>query len=241
MKTLLAILSVALLVGCANTVDRVPPDAAARLKKIGVVSVAANSFSRQYVGVTVFGNELEHKDIKEWGLNAIYEERLASAVEKAFGATAVRSSQPAADFSRLHDLNGPWPALAFFTPNWGAIEGATRTYCAATGVDAVLVAGRVKTGDVFGRTNQVVEGLGIYTRRSDYLLHLLAVVGLMDCKTAKPLATVQKISTRPLSQDIARLKFAEWTPEVEQQLRQSATTLGDAAWVEAVDQIAPAR
>ena len=238
-------LAAVLIAGCATPNPTVSADTANRLKTIGVISVAANTFTRQYVGVTVFGNEREQKNLSSWNVNATYEAQLASAIESVFGAKAVQRSYSPAAFAKLHDLNGPWDAPAFSGPNWSAIEGATLSYCATTGVDAVVIAGRVKTGDIFGRTNQAVEGLGIYSRRGTSIMHLLAVVGLLDCRTGKPLAARSFSSQgsptpmKRLSEELGRMRIAEWTPEVEQELKKMAIELPDEAWADALKRMVP--
>ncbi len=104
------------------------------------------------------------------------------------------------------------------------------------------------TGDIFGGTNQSVGG-GIYSRRGVNILHGLVVVGLLDCKTGKPLASTgltrvlsngkMAFPTKALPEELARTKVAGWTPEVEQQLKQMVVTLPGQAWVDTLRKMAP--
>jgi hypothetical protein len=237
---------VALFVGCATPLPTVPSETLSRLKRVGVVSVAANKFTRQYVGVTVFGNELEAKPISDWDINSNYEAQIAIAVESVLGANAIRANYSAEQFSHVNDVNGPWDARAFMGPNWGAIEEASRNFCSANSLDALVVAGRIKTDDMFGGTNQLVEGAGIYSRRDIDLLHVLSVVGLIDCKSGKPLATRALMRRAPgshidskvffplqkLPSEIARMRIADWTPAIEAQIKQTLISLPGTGWAD---------
>jgi hypothetical protein len=54
----------ALLSGCATAPPSpLPAETASHLHRIGVISTAAKLFTRQYTGLTVFGNEREEVDI----------------------------------------------------------------------------------------------------------------------------------------------------------------------------------
>ena len=252
-KNLAIVLTTLLLSACATQEITISSEIAKRLNRVGIVSVTANTFTRQHVGFTVFGNEFEQKQLTDWDMNSQYESQLAKAVESVLGAKAVRATYAAADFSRVNELNGPWNAPAFWGPNWTAIEGATRTFCAANDLDAVVVAGRFKTSDIFGGSNQSVEGLGIYSGRGGDLLHLLTVLGLIDCKTAKPLASRLVFRSRPgaeekarkffpaieLPSEVTRMKMSEWTPGTEEKLKQLVVSLPGPAWAETLKLIAP--
>lgn len=253
LQTLAVVLTTAFLGGCATQNASIASDVFKRLNRVGVVSVTANRFTRQYVGVTAFGNEWEEKALAEWNINAQYEGQIALAVESVLGAKAVRAPYVAADFSRVNDVNGPWDAPAFRGPNWGAIEGSTKAYCAANNLDAVIVVGRLRGADIFGGTNQGVDGAGIYSRRSINVMHLVSVVGLLDCKTAAPLAVQglkrrqpgaaldagMVVPTRELPSEIARTKIPDWTPEVESQIKQLIVSLPGSAWQDTLGAMVP--
>lgn len=252
-KNLAIFLTGLLLSACATQEVSISSEAASRLNRVGIVSVTANHFTRQYVGFTVFGDELEQKELADWNINAQYEGQLAKAVEAILGAKAVRAPYSAAEFSRVNDVNGPWNAPAFWGPNWTAIEGTARTYCAANELDAVVVAGRFKTSDIFSKSNQSVEGLGIYSGRGADLLHLLTVLGLIDCKTAKPLASRLVFRSRPgaeaqarqffptiaLPSEVARMKISEWPPGTEEKIKQLVVALPGQAWAETLKLMVP--
>jgi len=234
-------LAAACLAGCAST-SKPLSETASSFKKIGVVSVAANDFSRRHVGVTVFGNEFEKKDISGWGVNKAYEAQLATAVEKVFGALAVQAPYAAAEFSRLNESG------------WEAIESVAKAYCASAGVDAIVVAAPRKTGDIYAKTNQRLEGVGIYTRLSHGHLHVLAVVGLLDCRTGKPVATANlarrsiesqngfpiiasDIPTTAIPKMIGRAKMSDWTQGDEQSVRRIVIELPERFWAEAMKEM----
>lgn len=175
--------------GCATSPATVPADVAVRLRKIGVISLTGQVFTRQYTGFTVFGNEQEEKDISSWQVDDRYQEQLAAALQ-AQGREAVTAPYSLPDFRRVYDLNGPWDAPAFRGPNWGAIAGATRAHCTSHQLDAVLLVIRSQVGDP-GK-NQSFGGAGIYMRAGGggnqlAILHLVSQVALLDCATAKPI------------------------------------------------------
>jgi len=104
--------------GCAT--HSISPEQAARFKRVGVISLAAYEFDRQYVGVMVFGNEREVKDISAWDVDAAYEEQIAVAVESISSAKAVRAPYAKAEFAHLNDLSGPVDHPLFWDPKLGS-------------------------------------------------------------------------------------------------------------------------
>lgn len=241
-STISTLLVAIALTGCASTSKTMAPEAAAGIKRVAVVSVTADEFTRQYVGFTVFGNEFEKKSIASWSIDKAYEDQIGAAAEKVFGATVVKAAYPLADFARVNELKGPWDAPAYWGPNWALIEAPTRDLCAANKLDGVLVAARQKEGDTFGGTNQFVSGAGIYTRRGISVLHLLSSVSLLDCKTGQILASQRLYQDRPdakyrdrlvsvpLPTEVSRTPIPQWTPEIENRIRQELVELPKAAW-----------
>jgi hypothetical protein len=241
LSTALLSITVVALVGCATPTPReVPASAVQGIKRFGVVSVAGSEFTRQYVGVTVFGNELEVKDIRGWGLNKEYEDQLGAAAERALGtATYISGTYSTTDFMKVNDPNGPWDAPAFSGPNWDGIEAAAKAACQKDSLDALFVMTRRKSGDIFGGTNQRVIGVGAYSRRDRSLLHFLSVVGLVDCKTGKPLAERYITQTIDLPEELARTPIPQWRAESEESVREKLIKLPPVLWESTLRNLLP--
>ncbi|QHE88470.1 hypothetical protein [Hydrogenophaga sp. BPS33] len=230
------------LTGCATGPKTLAPDVASGIQRLAVVSATGGEFIRKYVGVTVFGNELDKKNITDWQLDKAYEEQMAAAARQVFNATVVQVDYPVADFARVNDLKTGWDVPANWGPHWDSIEAPVQQLCASHKLDAVLVAARQKSADPFSQTNQFVYGAGVYTaRRAPAMLHLLTSVSLMDCKTGKTLAFQwlhesttgrwnRPVAT-PLPEELARTPIAQWTPEMEARLREDLLALPKDAWL----------
>lgn len=259
MRTLLTILLAAAISGCATAPPPLSPEVAARIKRVSVVSATADNFTRQYVGVTVFGNEREQRSISDWAADRAYEEQLGAAAEQVFSATYVKVEGAASQFVAVNDLKGPWDAPAFWGPNFSKVEASVKALCQAHALDALFIVAQRKSGDIFGGTNQVVSGAGIYTRRNIALMHLLSEVALLDCRTGKEIATrlLVKASPQPdgktrylpvslpLPEELARTPIPQWTPEMEAQVRRELLALPREAWADTLRPLlgppAPAR
>ena len=197
MQRLISIIAVilvtALNAGCASIPKTATAEATSSYKRIGIISVTAQSFSRQHVGLTVFGNEQEKIDSSSWEIDSKYEQQVLKELSSLGGFEVVLGTYSRSEFLHINDLNGPWDAPAFRGPNWGAIERPVKDYCATNKINAILVAFAGSGPDFLGGTNQMIGGAGIYTRGfGDYtrvsVLHLISGVALVDCQTAKPVA-----------------------------------------------------
>ena len=200
--------------------------------------------NKQYIGLTAFGNVGESVRIPEWNLDATYEEQLAKAVQSVFKADTIMLSRFRADFAEVNSLNGPYNAPAFWGPNFSKIEEGTRKACQANGLDAVVVVARWKTRDLLGGTNQPVEGVGIYSRRSESVVHALSKIGYMDCKSGKALAIASlfkesssgansfgaRVPTAPIPAELATKAYSNWTPEEKERVRNALSALPTSAW-----------
>lgn len=227
--TILAI-AAALLAGCASAPPHdIPAHAVHGVKRFGVVSVTGSEFIRQYVGITVFGNEREVKAIGDWGLDEKYQSQLGAAGEQVLGATFIKADYPTAEFMRVNNPNGPWDAPAFSGANWAGIEATAKATCQKENLDALFVLARRKSGDIFGGTNQRVEGIGIYARRGISVLHLLARIGLIDCKTGKPLGDHEVLRRATLPEELAG-PIADWSTESESRIRQQLSEIPGVFW-----------
>ncbi len=233
--------------GCATAPAPIAPEAANRIHRVAVISSTAKLFTRQYVGLTVFGNEREEIDISDWKIDQQYEGQLAAELEKLPGLTVVKAPYSVEAFFHVNDLNGPWDAPAFWGPNWEAIGPATRSYCSENKLDALLVVAKAKTSDFLGGTNQVIGGTGIYVRgpgNQISVMHLISSVALLDCTNAKPLA-IRTVATNQqalpgaivrsappvnLPVNLSRTPIPQWSPEQRQHIKSELSTLPTSTW-----------
>jgi hypothetical protein len=235
LKSAAVIAAIAFIVtGCASTPQ--PPlaeNVRAGLKRVAVISTTGKTFTRQYTGLTVFNNEKEEIDVTDWRIDEQYEEELRGVLEKEFGVTVVRAPYPVTEFLHVNDLNGAWDAPVNWGPNWDKITAVTQSYCTANALDGLLVLARSKTSDYIAGTNQSFGGIGIYGRgpaKTSAVLHLVAKLGLLDCKTGKPLmvryfATDQEYFTQraaplaTLPPELGTTPIASWTTDQRQLIR----------------------
>jgi len=204
MRTLVPIVAVVvaviLLGGCATTPRTATPETTSNYRRIGIVSVTAQSFSRKHVGFTVFGNELENVNSSAWDIDAKYEEQISRLLSALGGFEVVRAPYSREEFLHINDLNGPWDAPAFRTPNWSAVEKTIKEYCSKNQLGAILAAFAVESPDFIGSSNQRIRGAGLYTRgvgeSTRGVLHLISGVALVDCQTARPVAIRGLASTQ---------------------------------------------
>jgi hypothetical protein len=179
--------------GCASAPSAISAETSARIKTVGVISLAAQEFHRGYTGLTVFGNEYQAMDISKWAVDDEFEKQIVETVAALGGVKAVRVPTVRKDFLDVHLPSGPYEAPAFRAPRWSAIAEAIKAYSKANSVDAVIVIVRRITDDFLARTNQSFRGAGFYARgigdrTGVSVLHLIATAGLLDGKTGEPLA-----------------------------------------------------
>jgi hypothetical protein len=235
--------------GCATTPRTATPEAISGYKRIGVISVAAYSFSRLHVGFTVFGNEQEKIDSSTWSVDSSYEQQLATVLSNLGGFEVVIGEYSRSDFLRIYELNGPWDAPAFRGPNWGAIEKPIKDHCAKNQLGGILANFAVDAQDFIGGTNQYVRGAGLYTRgfgdsTRHSFLHLISGVALVDCQTAKPvavrgLATTQEgwpgqilraSPMKPFPTEISRMPLERLSEQQLASIKSSLVELPTKAW-----------
>jgi hypothetical protein len=244
----LSVTSLALMmVGCATSPAPIAREAASRIHRVAVISSTAKVFTRQYTGLTGFGNEMEEIDISDWKIDEQYEEQLATELGKLPGLTVVKAPYSPTEFSHVNDLNGPWDAPAFWGPNWGVIEAATRNYCSANTLDAILVVAKTKTRDFLGGSSQFFGGAGIYVRGPGSrvsAMHLISKIALLDCTTAKPLAVravamnqydlpgaiVRSSPLLSLPEEISRSPISQWSGEQKRRIQADLAALPIRAW-----------
>lgn len=246
------------LFGCATQQIPIANDVASKINRVAVVSMTAKSFSRQYTGLTVFGNEKEETDISDWKIDAQYEAQVADRLKQDYRLDVVTAPYSEPEFLHVNDLNGPWDAPAFWGPNWEAIETATKNYCTSNSLDAVIVLAKAKTGDFISGTNQFFGGAGIYSRGpmgKTAVVHLISKMALLDCATAKPLAIrhlaskqnglpgeiLRSSPTLPLSFEESRIPMRQWSPEQKRRVESSLLSLPRTAIAETLKSMFPTR
>jgi len=238
MAARLCSLAAVLLSACATPPVPLNADAMARIHKVAVVSTAARSFERQYVGFTVFGNELDKLDISDWQVDAQYEEQMAAALKPYTRLQVVPAPGAAASFVAALAASGGRELTA--------AGGATLDLCRAQGLDAVILLVPGVRGDFFTNSNQAMRGAGVFARPGGSRvshIHLIATLALLDCRTGAPLAqrdlrnsfadgvnykdsvTVQAIDTRH-----SRMAVANWDDAQRKYMKDLLITLPQRAW-----------
>ena len=243
LSPLCTFLLIGILASCA-TDQPLPKETISQLKRVGVVSQTSDSLYRQYVGVTVFGNELDVEDISAWNLDEIYEEQLATAVRGVFKSEALVLTQYRSQFGDVNSLNGPYSAPAFWGPNFDKIGDVTRRVCQEQALDAVIVVARWQSADILGGTNQKVEGVGVYARRGNAKAHVLSEIGFMECKSGKVLTVGrlikptaghsdsfrERVVTAPFDPAVAAKPYSTWSQAEKDRLKQILSELPTDAW-----------
>lgn len=241
---------------CVTPPSPIAPDVAARIRRVAVISQTGDQFTRQYTGVTVFGNEKEEMPIATWKLDEQYESQIASELVHFPGLNVVKVPYSQEAFAHVNDLNGPWNAPAFWGPNWDAVASATKSHCTEHGLDAIVMVTKAKSGDFLTGTNQVFGGAGIYVRGPGArvsVLHLISIVALVDCASAKPLAIrtlagnqdgnpgaiLRSVPLREVPQEISRAPLPQWTDEQRQQIQAELVTLPTRTWGPTLKSIFP--
>lgn len=248
----------ATILGCTTAPTPIAREAANRIRRVAVIAAAAKTFTRQYTGLTVFGNEKEEIDISGWKIDEQYEEQLASEIGKLAGLSVVKAPHSRAEFAHVNDLNGPWNAFSFGEPNWSAIEAATLSYCSANSLDAILVLSKATTHDFLGGSNQFFGGAGIYVRGPGSrisVMHLISKIALLDCRTGKPLATrfvamnqnsppgaiVRSAPVISLPAEVSRSPISQWSDQQKKQIQSSLAALPIQTWAITLRSIFPSK
>ncbi len=246
----ISLFAVSLLTACA-TVQPLPKEVVAAAKRIGVVSQVGDTLNKQYVGITVFGNEQDPQNIADWNLDLVYEQQLAAAVKTIFNVDAVLLSDRRAEFSEVNRPSGAYRSLGSEVPNFENVSETGNHVCQALALDAVVLAAKWKSGDFLGGTNQSLEGIGIYARprRTNAAVHVLFKLGYFDCKSKKflSIAPVMNVLTpgsdsfgyviARINGDLAAKPYSQWTPSDKQTLNQTVISLPVDAWTSTLRQM----
>ncbi|MGZ5142601.1 MAG: hypothetical protein ACXWCY_31480 [Burkholderiales bacterium] len=183
-----------LLVACGSAPDRARPDALTGIKRIGVISLAAHEFYRQYIGYTVVGNESEKLDITAWKVDAEYELQMQSALAKLGRFEVVRVPYERKDFLGLYDRSESLDGGPVRRPKWGGVRENLQAIASSNSLDAIVVVVRRESEDFLTGTNQLFLGAGFYSRAITgstrvSVLHLLGLVVLIEGRTGVPIAS----------------------------------------------------
>ncbi len=243
-----------LLAGCATPNEPIAHETGQRIKRIAVVSVTARVFTRQYTGVTMFGNEKEEKDISIWKVDEKYEEQIATEIERIRGISPIKASYQVTDFLPVNKMPAIYITSMYTGANWDAIESATKAYCANHALDAILLVAQTSVPDFFTESNQFLGGAGFYVRghiSRISVMHLMSKLALLDCITGKPLA-VRTLSRNQhpgyrnvmlstpymeVPDKISRMPISAWTPELQEKIRADLILLPAQSWGETIQSI----
>src|SRR5262249_16940369 len=144
-------------------------------------SVIGQTYTRQYVGVTVFGNEHEEMDSSSWGTDDEYERQASAALSALGGVEVAQGSYSRKEFSRLGRTS---------TSDWAALADRVKDDCAKNRADAILFA--YPTGApsdfVAGSGQAPLRGAGSYSKGGMNYMLVAAQLALVDCQTAMPAA-----------------------------------------------------
>lgn len=193
-----ALLVTVLVTSCATPQTPISAADSVRMRKVSTISVAAKSFSRQFVGYTVFNNESEIQDISGWKIDANIENNINSELNNKYSINSIRTQYSNEEFEHVNDLNGPWDAPAFWGPNWDKIAPSVKVHCEKNSLDGLIVVAKSKKADFLAGSNQSLSGAGIFTRGGYYqkaYIHFIAKIALYDCTSAKPIA-IRDLSTQ---------------------------------------------
>jgi hypothetical protein len=137
-------------------------------KTIGVISAVGHKFALQKIGITVFGNELNHVAIDSWGIDDVVVGKIGDLLGKRYAVEKIASPKD-------HD---------------GEPEKLVRGVGASQKYDLYIVVTR--TGVPFSSTNQILSGLGMVEvggalYRDHVLLFAVTTVHVYDGRTLERL------------------------------------------------------
>ncbi|OWY28856.1 hypothetical protein [Herbaspirillum robiniae] len=211
-----------LLGGCATN-NSLNPAQVSQIRKIGVISTAGGTFYRQYIGLTVFNNESESLDIRDWKLDDVYEAQAQKALKQMSSIEVILLGEQRADF---HVLQGRKELI--------------QTTAARLKLDAIALV----SSDPANR-----NGLGLYGQgMSNSNLRFYASIGIYDGKTGELIGQERLGSVRSDPMALGIPKFGEPRLRVSHKtvltplatlsdkeiadLKQQATYLPGTAWME---------
>lgn len=166
--------TVLLLGGCASAPEIAPADAVQRFKRVAVVSTVGATFTRTYVGATVFGNEKHVRPVPEWQLDKTYERQIAAELTRR-GYSVVEAAYPTAEFAKGN--------AGRYAPDWDGLLPIVKAQCVAHGLDAFFVVAHWNEG-----------GIRVHAQRAPGApwsagIFLASALGLYDCASGKLIAS----------------------------------------------------
>lgn len=222
-------LAAAVLVGCATTAAIDPKSEG--LRKIGVVSVAGAYLTQMNVGFTALGNENVSSDISIWKLDDKYASIVADAVQKSTRIDTVAINAGADLLKPMFNPSSLQHVAFDLDARWSQAQEKLKSIAKENGVDALVLLSPMTSGDYFSLSNQILQGLGIYTRslgnrKEVSKLHLICRLVVISGKTGKPIGHVPVSLVQPtipggphqrgqpsidISDAIARINFSSMT------------------------------
>ena len=188
-KSVLLVLII-ILTGCVSIPESAAPQKLEPIKTVGIISLVAKNIHHKFVGFTVFGNYYYKTDISNWNLDTIYENQIADVLEE-LGLFEV--TQLTYDRDALNVLNSTISSISGRL-DWEIIENELIELSSSSSVDAFIILGERTTPDYFTKTNQWLQGTGLYTSDAisdfppPYVAHIISWLALVDGKTGKPIA-----------------------------------------------------
>ena len=189
MRLALILVVTVLLAACASAPSSLDAAAAATVRRVAVISFAGNSLIRKHVGLTVFSNEETTEDIHSWRLDSRFNSQIEDAVRLTLGAEVLWPRIDAETLAHVYDLNGPYDAPMFHTPNWEKVAAYLRELAAQSKLDGMVLLLRSETEDYVGSTNQYLKGIGLYTHGWTRALYANLDLYYVDGRTGYPLAS----------------------------------------------------
>ena len=166
--------------GCATAPSELAPEAAAKLKTVGIISAIGDNLNYEQVAITAFSNDLFHKPVGDFGIDKYVTDLIARDLGKTYDIRPVQYNSAtfaAADFSFSEDADDSLGKLvrANATPN--DLDAYIVVLSASSGIDV---------------TNQVANGLGVARRAMAFYhlhwAHALYGIAVVDGHTGKVLA-----------------------------------------------------
>jgi hypothetical protein len=202
------------------------------IKRFGVVSVVADTFTRSYIGFSAFTNKLDEIDVTSWGIDAAYAEQLGNVAAGLLGAQYVAVPYSPDDFSKISQTTR-WGA-----PDWSSIEASVRTYCAAKQLDALLVIS--KDRGLMPSTTIARVPMGIQGGGYGGYLKLSVAINIYDCTTGRmqqtellrvaPPGQVVWVPQVEISRDLMTHPLAEMDDKTRDEIKSKLLNLPGAGW-----------
>jgi hypothetical protein len=227
----IAILAIASLPSTAGESDK-------PVERVGVLAVAGDRLLNNHVGKLVFGNRNESFDIRDWGLEEIWEAKIAAAVQSLGGFEVIdvdldRTSlygayspeQPLSAQERRFDYRAAMPEL--------------RRIAVENQLDAIILLVSYR----YEMSPLIMEGVTLGTEKTfagpNAYFWLATRLDLIDGATGEVIAS-RKVGKggRPIlervTKELRAKRFAEYSPEDAAIARDRFAVLPDPYWEKAI-------